>query len=290
MTGWGAIDTAVEAMRRGARSFVQKPWDNETLVNVIHREIADGRACRSRDARQIREHDDARAIQRTLLPTVLPTVGGCTFAASWTPAAELGGDCYDLLRVSETQVAISIADVIGKGLPAALLMANFQASVRAFATAAAMPHDVCGSVNRLLCSAVAPGKFVTGCYALFDTEAGRLLYANAGHNAPILFHRRRPHRSPDAHRSRVRGHVRLGVHDGRVRTEPGDRLVFFTDGITEAWAPDGTEFGDDRPHRRDRPPSPLHADVLARTLADTVTAWASGTARDDATIIVGAIE
>jgi len=150
MTGWGSIDTAVEAMRRGARSFVQKPWDDTTLVEVVKREVEEGMASRRRDAKQAREQEEARLIQRTLLPSTMPEMKGCAIAARWTPASGIGGDCYDVLRFADTRVGVSIADVVGKGLPAALLMSNLQAAVRAFATAQVEPHDLCASVNRLL--------------------------------------------------------------------------------------------------------------------------------------------
>ena len=113
---------------------------------------------------------------------------GCDIARSWTPASGIGGDCYDVLRFSDDRVAVSIADVVGKGLPAALLMSNLQAAVRAFATASAAPHDVCTSVNRLLCRNIASGKFVTFCYAVVDTGAATVTYANAGHFPPVLVH------------------------------------------------------------------------------------------------------
>ena len=186
MTGWGSIDTAVDAMRRGAKSFVQKPWDDATLVEVVKREIDEGLATRRRDASLAREYDDARMIQRTLLPSTMPVVRGCEIASSWTPAFGIGGDCFDVIRFGDTRLAVSIADVIGKGLPAALLMSNLQGAVRAFATPMAEPSDVCTSVNRLLCGNIATGKFVTFCYAVIDTAAHTLIYANAGHNHPIL--------------------------------------------------------------------------------------------------------
>ena len=84
----------------------------------------------------------------------------------------IGGDRYDVLKFSDTRVAVSLADVVGKGLPAALLMSNLQAAVRAFATSTAAPHDVCGSVNRLLCRNIASGKFVTFCYTVIDFGRG----------------------------------------------------------------------------------------------------------------------
>jgi sigma-B regulation protein RsbU (phosphoserine phosphatase) len=290
MTGWGSIDTAVEAMRRGARGFVQKPWDDATLVEVVRREVHDGRVVRNRDARTAREQEEARLIQRALLPAVMPDLDGCTLAAVWTPASGIGGDCYDVMRFSPTRAAIAIADVIGHGLPAALLMSNLQAAVRAFATPAAEPHDVCTSVNRLLCRNVAAGKFVSFCYAVVDLTAGTVVYANAGHNPPALVR-------ADGRVDRFdRTGLVLGVTadwtytSGTSTLDPGDRLVFFTDGITEAASADDAEFGDDRlidtirRHRREP------ADTLARSLSEAVSTWTGGTFQDDATLIVLARE
>src|SRR6185436_1218977 len=125
MTGWGSIDTAVDAMRRGARSFVQKPWEDVTLLEILQREIAEARAARRRDHRQQREIDDARLIQCGLLPTAPPRVGGIDLAVTWQPANGVGGDCFDTLPFGRS-LGLSIADISGKGLPAALLMSNLQ--------------------------------------------------------------------------------------------------------------------------------------------------------------------
>ena len=290
MTGWGSIDTAVEAMRRGARSFVQKPWDDLTLVEVVRREIEDGMASRRRDARLAKEHDEARLIQRALLPSAMPEVKGCSLAALWTPASGIGGDCYDVLRFSDTRLAVSIADVVGKGLPAALLMSNLQAAVRAFSTAAAEPHDVCASVNRLLCRNIASGKFVTFCYAVIDTEAMTVAYANAGHFPPILMRA-----NGTAEQLAPTGLV-LGVTadwaytSGVIELGRGDRLVCYTDGITEALAPDDGEFGEERLVETIRSLRAEPPDRLARAVSDAVAAWTGGSPQDDATLIVTAIE
>jgi sigma-B regulation protein RsbU (phosphoserine phosphatase) len=290
MTGWGSIDTAVEAMRRGARSFVQKPWDDTTLVDVVKREIEEGQASRRRDAKQAREHEEARMIQQALLPSVMPELAGCRLNAMWTPASGIGGDCYDVLRFSDTRAAVSIADVVGKGLPAALLMSNLQAAVRAFATAHAEPNDVCSSVNRLLCRNIASGKFVTFCYAVIDTEHRQLTYANAGHFPPVLVRA-----DGKAERLGTTGLV-LGVSNdwtydtGLIDLRSGDRLVCFTDGITEANSPDGEEFGEDRLIDTIRSHRTEAADRLAKLVNDKVLAWTGGAAQDDATLIVAAVD
>ncbi len=132
MTGWGSVDLAVEAMRRGVRDFVQKPWDNCQLIATLRSEIERGRERRQRPHREQREMEEARRIQRQLLPTALPHIEGWELASSWQPAAGVGGDCFDAITFEPARIALSIADVVGKGIPAALLMSNLQAAVRAF--------------------------------------------------------------------------------------------------------------------------------------------------------------
>src|SRR5215207_9667470 len=185
MTGWGSIDTAVDAMRRGAKSFVQKPWEDVTLLEILQREIAEARAARRRDERQQRELEDARLIQRGLLPTAVPHVAGIDLAVAWQPASGVGGDCFDTLAFGSA-LGVSIADIAGKGLPAALLMSNLQAAVRAFAQDAVSPASINNSINRLLCRNMASGRFATFCYARIEPAAGRIVYSNAGHNPPLL--------------------------------------------------------------------------------------------------------
>src|SRR5918992_885165 len=185
MTGWGSIDTAVEAMRRGAKSFVQKPWEDVTLLEILEREIAEARAARRRDQRQQREMEEARLIQRGLLPTSVPQVEGVELAVAWQPANGVGGDCFDTLAFGPA-LGVSIADIAGKGLPAALLMSNLQAAVRAFAQESVPPSSICASVNRLLCRNMASGRFATFCYARIEPAARRVVYSNAGHNPPLL--------------------------------------------------------------------------------------------------------
>src|SRR3954465_6817008 len=95
MTGWGSIDSAVDAMRRGASSFVQKPWDDAALRDIVQREVGEGRAHRRQDRKQQRELDEARLIQRALLPPMLPQVDGLGLAVTGQPMDTVGGDCFD---------------------------------------------------------------------------------------------------------------------------------------------------------------------------------------------------
>ena len=97
---------------------------------------------------------------------------GFELAASWQPASGVGGDCYDAIRFSPHRLALSIADVVGKGIPAALLMSNLQAAVRAFATEAARPEELCQQVNPILCGHIAEGRFISFFYCVVDSEIG----------------------------------------------------------------------------------------------------------------------
>ena len=290
MTGWGSIDTAVDAMRRGARSFVQKPWDDTTLVEVVTREIAEGVALRRADAKHEREQDEARLIQRALLPTSLPALEGVRIAAMWNPASGFGGDCYDVLRFDDERIGLSIADVAGKGLPAALLMSNLQAAVRAFASDHATPQQVATSVNRLLCRNIAVGKFVTFCYLVVDRSKQMLTFANAGHNPPLLL------RTDGTVEGLSSGGMVLGVmfdttYDQReVPIRKGDRLILYTDGISEAEAPDGRDYGVGRLSEAAAAHRGLAPQELLDAVFKDVSNFAAGHFQDDATLIVVAID
>src|SRR5688500_4471569 len=310
MTGWGSIDTAVEAMRRGARSFVQKPWDDVTLVEVVKREIEEGTASRRADARVEREQEEARLIQRTLLPASLPTLTGIRIAAMWNPASGFGGDCYDVIQfntgpgaaANSERVGLTVADVAGKGLPAALLMSNLQAAVRAFASEDATPQQVATSVNRLLCRNIAVGKFVSFCYLVVDRGQGKLTFANAGHNPPLLVRgasNREGSVSAGTSGSVQRllsGGMVLGVmpdasydqHEVAIRA--GDRLILYTDGIIEAEDGSGADYGEARLGKVAAAHSALGPQEMLDALFADVSGFAGGQFTDDATLIVVAID
>lgn len=289
MTAWGNIELAVEAMRAGAQSFVQKPWDNQTLVQILEREIADGREARARSELHEREQHDALLIQRALIPTTLPMTWRFEVVGAWQPAGTLGGDCYDAFTFTPDVIGLSIADVAGKGLPAALLMSSLQAAVRAFALEGSPPHVVCGSVNRLLCRHMIAGRFVTLAYLRLDAARGAITYANAGHNPPLL-----ARTSGDVEVLRSSGTV-LGVFpdaeyiDAEVALHSGDRLLLYTDGVTEARNDADEEFGEERllaalVRNRHLGAAQLHAAVM-----EEVTRFAPAGFQDDATLLAVAV-
>jgi sigma-B regulation protein RsbU (phosphoserine phosphatase) len=285
MTGWGSIDTAVEAMRRGAKSFVQKPWEDVTLLEILAREVSEARAARRQDHKHQREFEDARLIQRGLLPTVVPRIAGIDLAVAWQPADGVGGDCFDTLAFSNG-LGVSIADIAGKGLPAALLMSNLQAAVRAFAQESAAPSAVCGSVNRLLCRNMASGRFATFFYGRINAAGRRIVYSNAGHNPPLLIR-------PDGSVARLtEGGMVLGVFpdngydQGELPLGSGDRLLFYTDGITEARNPAGEEYEEEKLIAAALGSRALVVEGMKDAVLADVNGFTGGQFEDDATLIV----
>lgn len=236
-----------------------------------------------------REYLAAQASQRSLLPSSLPEIPGCRFAARWQPAFDLGGDCYDAIELSQATVAISIADVCGKGLPAALVMSHLQASVRAFAAADSAPASVATNVNRALCRNGGLARFVTFFYATYDAGTRRMAFTNAGHHPPLLVH-------ADGSVERLtQGGMVLGVFEhatfeqGEAQLAPGDRVVLFTDGITEAADDSDDQFGDERLIASIR----RHGHVAAHLvdgIFDEVSSFAGSQFADDATVVVVAVD
>ena len=285
MTGWSHVELAVETMRRGVRDFVQKPWNNAQLLTVLRDEVRLGRQRRAANRAHEREVTEARLIQERLLPRALPCVNGVDLAGGWRPARDVSGDCYDIIRFDDRTIGISIADVMGKGLPAGLLMANLQAAVRAFATPDASPSSVCDSVNRMLCDHMTEGRFISFFYCRIDTETQTVTYSNAGHYPPVLVRRQG---------SVVRlseGGAVMGIfpewrfEDRSVDVTSGDRIVFFTDGITDARRRE-EEFGEDRLldviiRNRRQPAEGLHDAIMS-----AVSRFCGGTFDDDATLLV----
>ena len=289
MTAWGNIELAVAAMRAGAQSFVQKPWDNRALIQILEREVAEGRGARARSDRHASEQQDALRIQRALMPEKLPVTDRFDVVGAWQPAGTLGGDTYDAFLFSPDVIGLSIADIAGKGLPAALLMSSLQASVRAFALDASPPQAVCTSVNRLLCGQMIAGRFATLVYMRLDASRGELRYANAGHNPPLLVRT-----SGEVEVLRSSGTV-LGVFPdaeyagSATALRSGDRLLLYTDGITEARSADGDEFGEERLSTALARYRHLAAKDLHAAVAEEIRRFAPAGFEDDATLLAVAV-
>jgi sigma-B regulation protein RsbU (phosphoserine phosphatase) len=227
----------------------------------------------------------AREIQQMLLPSKLPQLPGAQISGAWQPAREVSGDYFDAIQLDEKRVGICVGDVAGKGITAALLMANLQASFRAFATADATPQVVCTKLNKFLCANIASGKFVTFFYAVLDAEERTLVYENAGHCPGLLI------RENGAVESLRGGGAVLGAlpdwvyQDYTAQLQAGDKLLLWTDGITEAENAQLEEFGEERLLEAACIEVTTALDTQ-RAIMQRVTAFCSANFRDDATLLV----
>lgn len=235
-------------------------------------------------AAQEQELQRAREIQQSLLPKDIPQIPGFEVAVAWKPARAVSGDYYDVFPLEKGKLCICIADVVGKGVSAALLMANTQAAVRALAGSSANPALLCEKVNRLLCENVATGKFVSFFCGVLDGDAHIFHYCNAGHPHPVLA-------TNGYTRLLVDGGAVLGVfpewkyQEEAVAIDRGDRLLLFTDGITEA-SPNGSdEFGQERVAEFVRTAMGDSARTITDRLLAEVSGFCDGRFQDDATLM-----
>lgn len=192
------------------------------------------------------EMNIARRIQTELLPKQFPNPPGWDIFGFSVPARHVGGDCYDVIEMDDGRLAITIGDVAGKGAPAAILMANVQAAVRALAESGVPADQLVGRVNTLVHSYTADSVFVTFFYAVLDTRTQQLTYVNAGHNPPCVL------RSDGRREYLDKGGLVVGIMPGieyeqaTVTLGTGDDLVLYTDGITEAMNVEEEMFGEER--------------------------------------------
>ncbi len=230
----------------------------------------------------------AREIQQSLLPKKIPQLPGIAVATAWRPARAVGGDYFDVLRLEGNRLAVCIAEVSGKGVPAALLMANVQASLRASVRELDSPARVCGIVNGMLRESIAANKFVTFFCGVLDANTRTFRYCNAGHPYPILV-------SAGAARTLDHGGAVLGVfpswnyQDFNVNLKSGDRLLLFTDGITEAENAQGEEFGVKRVAAFGEAHAASSAAELNEQLLAQVSDYCGAKFQDDATLVVLAV-
>ncbi|NWG13369.1 MAG: serine/threonine-protein phosphatase [Acidobacteria bacterium] len=228
----------------------------------------------------------AREIQFGLVPSSPLDRGSFEINAFMRPANTVGGDYYDLIDLDENRLAVVVGDVSGKGMPAALLMALLQASLRTLITAGFRGAELIGRLNEYLCLSIPPNSMVTLFYGELDSSDGTLHYVNAGHNAPFLIRSDGSINRLAATSTLLGFMYGLGFDSETACVAPGDRVLLFTDGVTEAFNGAGEEYGEERLSQYLARNRQSKDGGLIRSLVDDVLAFC-GPARplDDMTIM-----
>lgn len=234
-----------------------------------------------------KELSSARAVQMSLLPHGAPSVPGYEIFGRTEPAQWVGGDYFDFIDLSDNKVALCLGDVTGKGLPAALLMANIQAILRSQMMGGATPRRIMYRTNKLLRQSITEGKFVTLFYSILDAEKHWLVFTNAGHENPYLVKRE------GTVTRLVTGGTVLGILDDlfyeeeAVPLDPGDVIIVFSDGVTEAINSSEEMYGQQRLEECLMVNRHLPAEQLAGAVEASVKTFAGPVPmRDDLTLLV----
>jgi phosphoserine phosphatase RsbU/P len=279
MTAWSSFDLAVEAMRRGACDFVQKPWDNNRLLATIRKQAEPMRLRKS-------ELEIAANVQQKLFPRNLRPMRTVDYAGHCLPAKEVGGDYYDFLEITDHSLGFVLADVSGKGVPAALLMANLQASFRNQPPGALLrPSDVLQGVNRHFFDSTAAERFATLFFGIYDDSARRIRYVNCAHVSPLLLRASGEIVELAATATMLGAFQTWKCKEASVDLARGDTLLIYSDGVTEAGIEHGDEFGDARLAAILRENVGVPAEALVDRVIDAVSQFSGPSRSDDVTVV-----
>lgn len=254
LTAGGDLAVIRQAMNNGAADFLTKPVMTDDLLVTVDKVFEDCQARREawKNEAQLsaikRELDIAEDIQRQILPTVFPAHERLDISAHLTPAKRMSGDFYDTFDLPDGKVGLAVADVSGKGIPAAFFMAVARTLLRATALNSPSPGACLSAVNNLLCQHQITSMFVSVFYCTLDPKTWEIVYSNGGHLPPYLV------RAQDKEIIALEGGegIVLGVQEdmpfeeSSCHLEHGDTLFFYTDGVTEAFDPERNQFSEER--------------------------------------------
>ena len=288
ISAYGDMKNIRAAMNLGAFDFVTKPVDFEDLRITIERALNNLEAWREATSSRNRlialqnELNVAGKMQQAILPTEFLNKPGYEMYGSMAPARDVGGDFFDVLYLNNGCIGLAIADVSDKGVPAALFMMASRTLLKAAALGLKSPNEVLREVNDLLYDDNDAMMFVTLLYAVYDPTTGELTYANGGHNAPLIVH-------VDGTSTILPGTngIALGVmpnmeYDQRtVSISPGDTVVFYTDGVTEAINERDEEFGMDRLQKVFSDNPPMDAKAATEAVMGAVNEFAGSVSQFD---------
>ena len=288
ISAYGDMENIRTAMNRGAFDFVTKPLDFQDLKHTIERtlkhliEWREALASRDKLISIQNELTVANKMQQSILPTRFPKDTNYNIWANMEPARDVGGDFYDFFRLEDGRVGIAIADVSDKGVPAALFMMSSRTLLKGTAIGLEQPNKVLDDVNDLLYEDNDAALFVTVIYAVYSPEDGVLTYSNGGHNPPLIVH-------SDGSSTLLPyiGGIALGIApdmtfpQSTVNLAPGDTLILYTDGVTEAMNADQEEFGMERFQEVFKEAPPMSSQEANQAVFNAVHAFAGDTIQSD---------
>jgi sigma-B regulation protein RsbU (phosphoserine phosphatase) len=257
VSAYGDMGNIRQAMNNGAFDFATKPIDLDDLSVTIEKAIEQIDYVHKTQV----EHQQleslktdlavASEIQQAILPRVFPPfpelVDQIDMAALMVPAKDVGGDFYDIFRIDEDHFGFTIADVSGKGIPAAIFMAVSRTLIRATGIRGGSPSDCLAYSNKLLSAESVDCMFVTVFYGIYNIKTGEVTYCNAGHNPPYLLKSNGEVKALPLAKDPMVGAISdIEYHEESIQLEKGEMLILFTDGVTEAMNVSFAEYGDER--------------------------------------------
>ena len=297
VSAYGDMGNIRQAMNSGAFDFATKPIDLDDLSLTIEKAIEQINFVHKTQ----QEHSQleslkgdlaiAGEIQQAILPRVFPPFpedsDKLDIAASMTPAKDVGGDFYDFFRIDDDRLGFVIADVSGKGIPAAIFMAVSRTLIRATGIRGSDPAECITYSNKLLAEESVECMFVTVFYAIMNIKTGLVTYCNAGHNPPYLLkHDGKVQELPMSQDPMVGAIEGIEYHTHQLQIDRGDSLVLFTDGVNEAMNKDNEQFGDNRLTAVLEKVCQSNCQQVIDAIKDAVTAFVNGAEpSDDITIL-----
>jgi serine phosphatase RsbU (regulator of sigma subunit)/catechol 2,3-dioxygenase-like lactoylglutathione lyase family enzyme len=283
---WGGVFTRFRDIDGNSFSLVS--FDEVThALEAQRRGVAQRQESERRSAQEL---EIAKQVQARLFPQSPPSLKTLEYAGICFQARQVGGDYYDFLDLGRDRLGLVIGDISGKGIAAALLMANLQANLRSqCANALDQPQRFLCAVNHLFCQNTPDGSFATLFFAEYDDSGGRLRYANCGHLPALLLRRDDTVERLDATATVLGVFQEWDCEIGERQIYPGDRLVLYTDGVTEAFSEAGEEFGEERliealgRHRK------LPCQALLASIVEEVRQFSPYEQKDDITLIAASV-
>lgn len=292
VSAYGDMKNIREAMNNGAFDFATKPIDLDDLSVTIEKAVEQIKYIRQMQ----QEHTQlesikgdlaiAREIQQAILPRIFPPFPEneqqLDIAASMNAAKDVGGDFYDFFRIDDDRIGFAIADVSGKGIPAAIFMAVSRTLIRATGIRGGSPAECISYSNKLLSNESVDCMFVTVFYGIYTISTGEITYCNAGHNPPYILKPNGEIEPLPMSKDFIVGTIGdLVFHDNHMKLEPGETLVMFTDGVTEAMDVDFKEYGEERLEATLKKSAGLNSRQIIDAISADVTAYVGEAEQSD---------